>query len=60
MQLLGNKSRVLQLQSSNWGLLRGAVAALRQIRPPGAYKERGIYVKYEVVSYKSGKKKKFG
>jgi len=56
--IVGTKSRVLQLKSSNWAELTQNVSAIRRLRPVGVYKEKGVYEKYEKARCKSGKKKK--
>lgn len=57
---VGIKSRVIELKSTDWLLLRQAVVNVKKIRPPGVYTERGIYEKGERAVCKDGKKKKFG
>lgn len=57
--LAGIKSRIIRVFSNSPAQLQQTIAAIMRLRPPGIYKERGIYKKYQIAQIKSGKKKKF-
>lgn len=50
------KPRILQLRGTNLQKLNNLVAALRRLKLPSAYKEKGIYYMGEALAIKQGKK----
>lgn len=50
------KPRILQLRGINLQKLNNLAAAIRRLRLPSAYKEKGIYYAGEPLSIKQGKK----
>jgi len=55
---LGAKGRTLELSGGDSASLGEQFAKLKSARPPGTYKERGVYKKYDLAFCKAGKKRK--
>lgn len=57
--ILGNKSRIIELKSSNLVLLNQTCFLIQNLKKPGIYKHKGIYFTRKFPNLKAGKKKKF-
>lgn len=58
-EVVGSKNRVMSISSYNWSLLNQFISQLCSLKKRNAYKEKGIFKKYERIKLKEGKKKKF-
>lgn len=57
--VVGSKNRVLELTAMSWGVLKQCAAKICSLKRRNPYKEKGVFFKFERVTLRGGKKKKF-